>query len=300
MQSYMADLQNKLQDRFLILESEVKRRGETIEQLQSVIDELKSNSRSKKRLTSTSKRRDGKSAATSETSRELFFMVSTNFPKLETCKSRTKKSAMEVGKNLTYMLVCWLSFLQRGDSGDTVYSASPKSTDKRSMKIRSRKRVAERHESFNDSHEDSSDQENERKPNLLGGYQKLNFGEISDSVVVDIDNTLSSSTSSSRSCIDEASEEDHGDNQLHCDDWEIRMLAAELDRRESTRDPAGCFSDSEDHDTLLRRRRKHSVLERRETIDDFTSRPRAASLDQFNLKYSKSVCRTMSFDRDRL
>ncbi|XP_037915393.1 uncharacterized protein LOC119654235 isoform X4 [Hermetia illucens] len=262
MQSYMADLQNKLQDRFLILESEVKRRGETIEQLQSVIDELKSNSRSKKRLTSTSKRRDGKSAATSETSRELFFM--------------------------------------RGDSGDTVYSASPKSTDKRSMKIRSRKRVAERHESFNDSHEDSSDQENERKPNLLGGYQKLNFGEISDSVVVDIDNTLSSSTSSSRSCIDEASEEDHGDNQLHCDDWEIRMLAAELDRRESTRDPAGCFSDSEDHDTLLRRRRKHSVLERRETIDDFTSRPRAASLDQFNLKYSKSVCRTMSFDRDRL
>lgn len=103
-----------------------------------------------------------------------------------------------------------------------------------------------------------------------------------------------------------------GDDELHCDDWEIRMLAAELNRRESQRDInlEGYDGDPSEDGRLLRRR--HNRRSNRSSIVNVTAeeeeeaeeeqedenhemsdveldqmvvnRPRALSLDQQNLR----------------
>lgn len=157
-----------------------------------------------------------------------------------------------------------------------------------------------------------------------------NITHIPDSVILNIE-TSSSTNSSSESRHDEDDrgddEDDDGaealeeqyveeeeidvDEDLHCDDWEIRMLAAELNRRESKREePISSETTSEADDDgsgLLRRRSR----QRSDTIDtdteysemeaDQSARPRAASLDQHNLRRQKAkgVYKAMSFDRDK-
>lgn len=107
-------------------------------------------------------------------------------------------------------------------------------------------------------------------------------------------------------------DDDDGEEELHCDDWEIRMLAAELNRRESKRDEqllaAGAEGNGESG--LLRRRSSRKRSEPSETdtepsepevAQDQVVRPRAASLDQHNLRREKAkgVFKAFSFDRDK-
>lgn len=149
-----------------------------------------------------------------------------------------------------------------------------------------------------------------------------NIAEMSKSVILNIENSSTTNTSSSEShhgeedynqindgLEEEVPNEADDDSELHCDDWEIRMLAAELNRRESKRDEpksSETTNEAEDSSGLLR----HRPLQRSDTIDtdtehggmdtDQRARPRAASIDPHNLQRQKTqgVFKAISFDRD--
>lgn len=133
-----------------------------------------------------------------------------------------------------------------------------------------------------------------------------NITEISESVVLNIGNSSHTSSSSGESHMDD-DYNDNDDEELHCDDWEIRMLAAELNRRESKKEEAsseGGSGPDEQGRLLRRRRRKEASIDTDTEISDnqdHLARPRAASLDQHNLRRqtSKGVFKAMSFDRDK-
>lgn len=101
---------------------------------------------------------------------------------------------------------------------------------------------------------------------------------------------------------DEDEDEVH---ELHSNDWEVKMLVAELEKRESK--SSVDVSDVDESDGLLRRRRKRSYTTDPEFSDtdthDPSLRPRAGSLDQVNLKrrekQHRGVFKAMSFDRDK-
>lgn len=157
-----------------------------------------------------------------------------------------------------------------------------------------------------------------------------NLRRVSDSVVVDMHNSSSSSNSSGSQVDDEdgvdeeleEEEEEEGEEdeeeeddddaqQLHCDDWEIKMLAAELDRRESRKEDVSSETISEGDEQgsmgLLRRRRKRSDTDTEcsELETELLTRPRASSLDQHHSSFRRStpklrgVFKAMSFDRDK-
>lgn len=163
-----------------------------------------------------------------------------------------------------------------------------------------------------------------------------NITHISDSVVLKIESSSATNSSSGESQMDEDEEEQEeeeldgeheeeeedvfedegvenavGGGELHGDDWEIRMLAAELNRRESKREePISSETTSEAEEassSLVRHRsRKHSDTldtdtEYSEMEHDQATRPRASSLDQYNLRRQKAkgVFKTKSFDRDK-
>lgn len=159
------------------------------------------------------------------------------------------------------------------------------------------------------------------------------------SVVLNIDNTSDTSASSNELNVDEEAynqpdtgmgdgnveddvDEQEGDEEevLHCDDWEVRMLAAELNRRESQQHEAAmatasqhalnkCSTSSFGDDlhgsarNLRRRQRKPSAKSSMQSDSEHSDadthhrhqsthhhghdrphRPRAASLDQHNLQ----------------
>lgn len=184
-------------------------------------------------------------------------------------------------------------------------------------KCRSRKRNSPRHRTVNNrSWEESSDQESVELPRSISPYTRMVVSEITgnltcvpDSVVLDIgDSTTSSSNNSSDGDIEEEEDEEGEDHvELHCDDWEIKMLAAELNRRESNKkeESSEALSDADEHGGLLRRRRKRSDTDTEcssEITEDTATRPRASSLDQHNLHQrskTKGVFKAMSFDRDK-
>lgn len=154
-----------------------------------------------------------------------------------------------------------------------------------------------------------------------------NIAHLSDSVVLTIENSSSASSSSEVRVEEEIGEEeeevdnddddddDENDEELHCDDWEIRMLAAELNRRESKHAEqlfsSGTTSDGDGDDggAVRRRLRKRSDTfemtdtepSEAEVPNDQLTRPRAASLDQHNLRREKAkgVFKAFSFDRDK-
>lgn len=146
-----------------------------------------------------------------------------------------------------------------------------------------------------------------------------NVSRISDSVILDIGESTSSSSSSEKindddddnDDDDEDDDNESSDNHVHHNDWEVRMLAAEMEKQERKRGLS--LSDnlqagsSKLCGTFLRRRRKFSDTETECSETDAEQapasvRPRASSLDQFNLRYGISrggIFKAMSIDRDK-
>lgn len=168
--------------------------------------------------------------------------------------------------------------------------------------------------------------------------QRQRSADGSLSVVLNIDSS-NSSTSSNEETYNEATlaqapniqpdnnEDDAEEEVLHCDDWEVRMLAAELNRRESQQHEAAlaaahshrCSSSGsgmglmeDQHGRHLRRRRRkavnaaslesdsnHSEPDRQHHLPNHPhhqhhhhhskdqQRPRAASLDQHNMQLQR-------------
>lgn len=129
---------------------------------------------------------------------------------------------------------------------------------------------------------------------------------VSESVVLNIEDETEEDLSSNESQSEEGEEEEEDIEEgtieeLHHNDWEVQMLAAELKKRESISKPA-----SEENDGLLRRRKRRSDTDTDASETEAKgqhSRPRAASLDQHNLRKQQYKCRgvfkAMSFDRDK-
>jgi hypothetical protein len=128
---------------------------------------------------------------------------------------------------------------------------------------------------------------------------------VSESVVLNIeDETEEDSVGSNESQTeDDEDMEDGGVDEFQSNDWEVRMLAAELKKRESLSElPMDC----DESDGLLRRRKRKSDTDTDASETETRghhSRPRAASLDQHNLRKQQYKCRgvfkAMSFDRDK-
>jgi hypothetical protein len=198
--------------------------------------------------------------------------------------------------------------------------------------MRSRKRNSPRHRrmqnlSWGSSDQDSFEvQEFPRRQNFI--VSEVTGNIITDSVIVDIESSQSSGEFNSENDEevemeeevvsklpdddetddDEEQEPEEGEMQLHHNDWELQMLAAELEKRESKGDVKAAVpgTGSEiDSDGLLRRRRKRSETDTdisETTTDSEMPRPRAASFDQHNLRRGKCrgvFDRAMSFDRDK-
>ena len=133
---------------------------------------------------------------------------------------------------------------------------------------------------------------------------------MSESVVLNIEDETEDSmaTNESEEDEDEELEEEEEENEdgtadeLHHNDWEVRMLAAELKKRQSISELP---SDFDENDGLLRRRKRRSDTDTdaSESERPGHSRPRAASLDQHNPRKQQYKCRgvfkAMSFDRDK-
>lgn len=183
-----------------------------------------------------------------------------------------------------------------------------------------------------------------------------NLTRLSDSVILDIGESSSSSSESSKLNIaeeedDEDEEEEDPDRDMDAaarteapgtasgrhNDWEVQMLAAEMERQERKRGHS--LSDNLGElrhcSTFLRRRRKLSDTETEFSETDMeeqmarsgsipmdsssiasgpppgsstsaghqsgSQRPRASSLDQFNLRYGigRGIFKAMSIDRDK-
>ncbi|XP_058454819.1 uncharacterized protein LOC131432509 isoform X5 [Malaya genurostris] len=105
-------------------------------------------------------------------------------------------------------------------------------------------------------------------------------------------------------------DDDDEEEEMNHNDWEVRMLVAELQKRESI--STEILSDLEESGGVLRRRRKRSETDTEDGDVEFETprRPRASSLDQHNLRRGASVShgsgkrrgsifKAMSFDRDK-
>ncbi|KAJ6630886.1 Cyclic nucleotide-gated cation channel alpha-3, partial [Pseudolycoriella hygida] len=282
-QSHLREVQVKFQDRFLSLELDVLQRDKVISQLQRRIQELEENPL-------TQQRRSG-SPATS------------------------LKSGSSGSIDIPFM---------RGDSVDTIFASSPPSEyDRTRTKVMSKKRSSPRRTNIERSVEESSDQDSfhcqtpsevlQLNRGIMMTDATGNIAEMSQSVVLNIEDSSRTSSSSCESQLED--DIDNVEEELHCDDWEIRMLAAELNRRESKKEEAKS-SDSgsgpDKHSRMLRRRRRKDKSTESESEisgtdgknddeNDHLARPRAASLDQHNLRRQtpKGVIKAMSFDRDK-
>ncbi|XP_055539631.1 uncharacterized protein LOC129726683 isoform X3 [Wyeomyia smithii] len=151
------------------------------------------------------------------------------------------------------------------------------------------------------------------------GDRELNVEEgLEEEEVEDEDEFISESgklvhnqgNRSSEDDFDGDDDDDDDDEPMDHSDWEVRMLAAELKRRESV--STELPSDPEDRAGQLRRRRKPSESDTEGSSMELESlrRPRASSLDQHNLRRVASVShstgrrrgsifKAMSFDRDK-
>lgn len=98
------------------------------------------------------------------------------------------------------------------------------------------------------------------------------------------------------------------DDDLQSDNWEIRMLAAELNRRESRRDEPLSSEGSEAHESSsgvqqlqMRSDTLDTDTENSELEPDRVQRPRAASFDQRSVprQRAKGILKAFSFDRDK-
>lgn len=214
---------------------------------------------------------------------------------------------------------------------DTIIASSTQSINERQRpKHRSKKRNSpKRYRMKYESEDDSSDQEtssshDEPVGGTMRSYHGLmvtnvvgNVTEMSESVVLNIDRSSNSSSEESlQEHIDDngSNDEDNDDyEELHCDDWEVRMLAAELHQRETKKQISseGCSDTGDEGRLLRRRRRKESVDAANITATNIgpaanvmnysKNRPRAGSLDLHSVRRQKcrDVYKTLSFERDK-
>lgn len=201
--------------------------------------------------------------------------------------------------------------LQRGDSLDTVFASSPPSEYELQKRQKMKKKFTSRQDSR--SWDESSDPESievdkpsqrvmSPRTNTNIVVSNLTGNIVSESVVLNIEDETEEDESIASQSDDEEIEEGMIE-ELHHNDWEVKMLAAELKKRQSVSELPSDFDES---DGLLRRRKRRS-----ETDTDASepesgsqrSRPRASSLDQHNLRKQQYKCRgvfkAMSFDRDK-
>lgn len=337
-QNHLREVQVKFQDRFQTLELEITHRDLVIRQLQCRIHELEEGVPNSIPSPNGNAARYVGSASGGSTgsSGDIAFVVSLVY--LIYIILRKKKSYF-VSKTFIF---------QRGDSLDTIFASSPtRENEKPREKVKLKKRSSPRRRQRLEQQE-STDQEMTRSELLsmrpkraVGGSMLIddatgNITHISDSVVLQIESSTATNSSSGESQMDEdeeqeeeldqeeeeeeAEEEDvfddeggeqEGAGELHGDDWEIRMLAAELNRRESKREEpisSETTSEAEEGSSSLVR---HRSRKRSDTLDtdteysemehDQATRPRASSLDQYNLRRQKAkgVIKAKSFDRDK-
>lgn len=217
--------------------------------------------------------------------------------------------------NTHTLSLCWI-YVQRGDSQDTIFhftSSPPSEHEMPERRQKIKRRFSSQQESSR-SWDESSDPESFESVQRLSSPPRTNNNNIvvsnltgnivSDSVVVNIeDDSEESITSNDSTHTDEEMEEENEDNDFHHNDWEVKMLVAELKKRESITELA---AESSENDGLLRRRKRRSDTDTDVSENENlarTSRPRAASFDQHNLRKQQYKCRgvfkAMSFDRDK-
>lgn len=167
---------------------------------------------------------------------------------------------------------------------------------------------------------DSIQRSGKRNKNSNISISNVTGNLVDDSVVVNIeDDSTTSNEFNSDADIDDfddndevnvaisnVEEEEEDDDVLHHNDWEVRMLAAELKKRESVSElqTATTTTHFNENEGLLRRRKRRSDTDTDVSENETTcSRPRAASLDQYNLRRqqfkSRGVFKAMSFERDK-
>ncbi|XP_055644039.1 uncharacterized protein LOC129780113 isoform X3 [Toxorhynchites rutilus septentrionalis] len=178
---------------------------------------------------------------------------------------------------------------------------------------------SEHSHSENDNNYDEDDGEQEEEEENVGECQEVEEedeeeegDEEEDEVGLGSESGKLVRNLGSRSSEDDFDEdfddEDDDSEQMNHNDWEVRMLAAELQKRDNV--STDLPSDLDENDGLLRRRRKRSDTDTDGSGAESQAlrRPRAASLDQFNLrrgaslnlsKHRASVYKAMSFDRDK-
>lgn len=212
---------------------------------------------------------------------------------------------------------------------DTIIASSTQSinerqrTKHRSKKRNSPKRYRVKYESEDDSSDQETSSSHDAHVGTMRSYHGLmvtnvvgNVTEMSESVVLNIDRSSNSSSEESyQGNIDDmgSNDNDDDDEELHCDDWEVRMLAAELHQRETKKQISseGCSDTGEEGRLLRRRRRKESVDDANinttnigpaaNVMNYSKNRPRAASLDLHSVRRQKcrDVYKTLSFERDK-
>ncbi|CRK98983.1 CLUMA_CG012219, isoform A [Clunio marinus] len=268
-QCHLKDLQNRFQDKFVNLEMEVRRRDDIINQLQGRLRELDPGDR----MTPINERDYSGSA---DSSNELPFM--------------------------------------RGDSLDTIFASSPPSEYESQKRQKTKKKFSSRQDSSR-SWDESSDPESfeidkptQRIPSPRNNnnivVSNLTGNIVTESVVLNIeDETEEESVTSNGSQSEDEEMEEGTIEELHHNDWEVRMLAAELKKRESMTEIS---TETGEGDGLLRRRKRPSDTDTDASENETGaqhSRPRAASFDQHNLRKQQYKCRgvfkAMSFDRDK-
>lgn len=206
--------------------------------------------------------------------------------------------------------------MQRGDSLDTIFASSPPSEYEMQKRQRAKKKFSTRQDSSR-SWDESSDPESFENDNPMQRVSpprgssnfvvsNLTGNIMSDSVVLNIEDETEEDSGSGESQSEEEEDDDMDDGtigDLHSNDWEVRMLAAELKKRQSVSEAQAEF---EENDGLLRRRKRRSDTDTDASEPETAghhSRPRAASLDQHNLRKQQYKCRgvfkAMSFDRDK-
>ena len=199
--------------------------------------------------------------------------------------------------------------LQRGDSLDTVFASSPPS-EYELQKRQKMKKFMSRQDSSR-SWDESSDPESFEidkplqkvaSPRSKIVVSNLTGNIVSESVVLNIEDETEDESIASQSDDEDELEEGMID-ELHHNDWEVKMLAAELKKRKSVSELP---SDFDENDGLLRRRKRRSETDTDASEAEGTAqraRPRASSLDQHNLRKQQYKCRgvfkAMSFDRDK-
>ncbi|XP_013103742.2 uncharacterized protein LOC106084540 isoform X2 [Stomoxys calcitrans] len=307
--THVNEMHSKFESQFSSMAMEVQRRDALIAHLQSKVRTLELNASSTSRRKTHREKMSGTGAVATGSAENAE----------EAEANLEEDSSSGSSAELLFM---------RGDSLDTVFTSSPPNQTKRHYMCspsisRSREDFSYDYgpyvKSATVSKSKASRAKSASQPTMVADVAG-NLTRLGDSVILDIGESSSSSSSSSEK-LDLDGDDDDGDErsndnditgkQVRHNDWEVRMLAAEMEKQERKRGLSltehSAFSNAKLGSTFLRRRRKLSDTEteysenEREQLPAH-SRPRASSLDQFNLRYGINrggIFKAMSIDRDK-